>query len=86
MQIHFIEAEGELSQELVPLKDYYEDHTAESLYLLLCDMVTHDTQKAFTLKKTKELLNKGFTCVVYVKDDLGHKIFIIPEPQRVNLH
>lgn len=83
MLIHFIKGEGELGREVIPDEDYYEEHTAESLYLLLSGMVTSDHQQAFTLKKTKELMRKGFTCVVFLKDELGHKIFIIPEPKRI---
>ena len=93
--IHFIKGEGEMGAEVVPEEDYYEEHTAESLYLLLSDIVdSKDKNIAFTLKKTIELLKKGHTCVVMIKvgsrpDEVPgtkeHRVFIIPEPKRITV-
>jgi hypothetical protein len=85
--IHFIKGRGDVSEEVVPDEDYYEEHSLESLFTLLSGMVSQDKQE-FSIDILRMLLDKKkYSCVVMVRQDDGSdKVFIIPEPERVNLH
>ena len=83
--IHFIKGRGDVSEEIVPDEDYYEEHSVESLFTLLSGMVSQDRQE-FSIEILRGLLKKNYSCVVMVEQDDGsNKVFIIPEPKRLNL-
>jgi len=84
--IHFIKGRGDISEEVVPDEDYYEEHSLESLFILLSGMVTQDKQE-FSIEILRGLLKMKATCVVIIdQGDDSSKVFIIPEPARLNIH
>lgn len=89
--IHIVKGTGSLqANEVAPDEDYYEEHTIESLYLLLSDLVKpEDGFKKFTMQKLRDLIEtKGCRTVVMIQEpgEDFHHVFITPPLVRKGLH